>query len=153
MQTSPSTDKYISKRVGATLIDYTLIYILTFFYIYTAGEQNQEGTYVVTGLPALVPMFIWFLYFVIAEYNLGGTLGHQLLKIKVVSIDNSSLHFGQILVRRIADIIEISWCFGLIAFIIAKSTDKNQRLGDLWAKTIVTGASEESNPIKFDFEN
>src|SRR5262249_30993297 len=104
--------------------------------------------------PALVPMLFWFIYFVIAEALLNGTLGHHLFGLKVVSVlANPKPNFGQILLRRISDALEIAWCFGLIAFILVKNTQHNQRLGDLWAKTVVTGKNEAFSETTFDFES
>jgi uncharacterized RDD family membrane protein YckC len=149
----PNTNQYIGKRVTATLIDYTLVFGLSIAYVYLFGTPNEEGGYTVSGLAALVPMVFWFLYFVIAEALLDGTFGHQLLKLKVVSINNEPLSFGQVFLRRISDALEIAWCFGLIAFILAKNTQHNQRLGDIWAKTLVIGKNEPfPYDDHFDFE-
>lgn len=144
---------YTSKRVYATLIDYTLLYALTIFYIVMAGTHTEDGTYSVTGLPALVPVLFWFVYIVIAEQYLGGTLGHQIFKLKVVSRDDRKITFGQTFVRRICDTVEISWCFGFIAWLLVKNTDHNQRLGDLVAKTMVIRQDDPSFEPKFDFEH
>jgi uncharacterized RDD family membrane protein YckC len=147
----PPTKPYTGKRVGATLIDYTLTFALTFVYIYAVGTPNEEGGYSVNGFPALAPMAFWFLYFVVAEYFWQGTLGHQVFGLKVISADNRPLSFGQVLLRRIADVLEIAWCFGLIAFILVKSTEHAQRLGDLWARTLVTGKNAVAeSPFDFD---
>jgi uncharacterized RDD family membrane protein YckC len=148
----PDTRPYIKKRVVATLIDYALIFGLTIAYIYLVGKPNEEGVFTVTGLPALVPLLFWFLYFVLAESSLGGTLGHQLFKLKVVSINNRQPTFSQTLLRRISDALEIAWCFGLIAYILTKNTPNSQRLGDIWAKTIVIGKNDSFPQAKFDFE-
>jgi uncharacterized RDD family membrane protein YckC len=145
---------YIARRVWATVIDYTLIFFLSWSYIYLAGERQDDGKYVVNGLPALAPIAIWLVYFVIAERYLGGTFGHQLFKLKVVSMDGSGLFFGQVLVRRLCDALEIAWCFGLIAYLLVRATANNQRLGDLLAKTRVVGRND-SYPymdVRFDFE-
>jgi len=150
--TLPDIKHYISKRVTATFIDYTLTFALTFAYIYIVGQPDESGAHVVTGLPALVPVLFWFLYFIICETYLDGTLGHQLLKVKVMSADGKTPVFSQILLRRLADAIEIAWCFGLIAFVIVKSTPNSQRLGDIWAKTIVIGKNDTFPVPKFDFE-
>ena len=45
----PNTNNYIDKRIGATVIDYTLIFALYFFYVYQVGAPNEEGGYTVTG--------------------------------------------------------------------------------------------------------
>jgi uncharacterized RDD family membrane protein YckC len=143
---------YTSKRVGATLIDYTLTWALTILYIVNFGEEDSPQHYTINGLPALAPVAFWFIYFVITERYMGGTLGHQLLKLKVISRDNNSLSLGQVTIRRLCDALEIAWCFGLIAFLLVKSTDHHQRLGDLVAKTLVVGREDTQSAVDFDFE-
>ncbi len=146
------TKEYIGKRVAATIIDYTLIFLLTIVYIYVFGEPNEEGGKTVTGLPAFAPFILWFLYFIVIESIYSGTLGHQLVGLKVVSLDASKATFSQILKRRIADVIEISWCFGFIAFLIARGNNKSQRIGDFIGKTIVIGKNDAFDSPEFDFE-
>lgn len=143
---------YTSKRVGATLIDYTLIWVLDFLYLVEFGKNDSPGHYSMDGLPALLPIAFWFVYFVITERYMGGTLGHQLCKLKVVSRDNNSLSLGQVTIRRLCDALEIAWCFGLIAFLLVRSTDNHQRLGDLVAKTMVIGRDDTQTAFEFDFE-
>ena len=140
-----NTKNFISKRIYATLIDYTLTFGFTIFLIYQIGAPNDEGGYTISGAQNLFPLSFWFLYFIIAEFFLGGTLGHQIFKLKIVSADGNKITLGQICLRRISDLLEISWCFGLVAFILVKNTPSNQRLGDLWAKTLVTGIAEQQD--------
>ncbi|MHA4810127.1 RDD family protein [Flavitalea flava] len=143
---------YTSKRVGATLIDYTLFFALVIFYIVMVGTRDEEGVYRVTGIPALILFLFWFLYFVITEQYMDGTLGHQIFKLRVISRDGQPVTLGQTIIRRVCDALEISWCFGSIAFLLVKSTDQNQRLGDLLAKTRVIGKKDTAEEIKFEFE-
>jgi uncharacterized RDD family membrane protein YckC len=91
---------YTSKRVGATLIDYTLTWVLTFLYIVKFGEEDSPQHYTINGLPALAPVAFWFVYFVITERYMGGALGHQLCGLKVVSRDHNSLSLGQVTIRE-----------------------------------------------------
>lgn len=148
MQRNPNT----GKRVMATLIDYTIIYVASFWYILTFGEPNAEGGKTIEGVAALAPMVFWFVYLIIVERYAGATLGHRLAGIKVVSADGGQLGLGQVVKRRLCDVIEISWCFGLIAFLIAKNSPQHQRLGDIMAKTIVIGDKEDVGMPQFDFE-
>ena len=143
---------YTLRRIYATLVDYTLIFALDIFYIVMAGTHTDDGTYTVSGLPALIPVLFWFVYIVVAEHYLGGTLGHQLFKLKIVSRNGGNVTFGQTLKRRIFDAVEISWCFGLISWLIVKNSDQQQRLGDLIARTMVIGQDDPSMEPKFDFE-
>jgi uncharacterized RDD family membrane protein YckC len=145
---------YVGRRVWATVIDYMIIILLSASSIYLVGDRQDNGAYVVTGWLAMAPQALWFVYFVIAERYLGGTFGHQLFKLKVVTMDGSGLFFGQVLVRRLCDALEIFCCCGLIAYLLVKSTANNQRLGDLLAKTRVVGV-KDSYPytnVHFDFE-
>lgn len=147
------TKPFIGKKILATFIDYTFIFALTFLYIMTFGKPNDEGGKTINGFPALLPVLVWFLYFVIIETYCSATLGHEIAGLKVVSIDGRKLTLTQIFKRRISDALEISWCFGLIAFMLVKNnTEQNQRLGDIWAKTRVIAKNEFEELPDFDFE-
>lgn len=150
-QSLKATKKYIGKRILATFIDYTSIYILTFLFIDAFGEESNTGEKSVKGLLALVPVIYWFLYFIVIETLYSGSYGHQLVGLRVVSVDNSELTIGRILKRRLSDIIEISWCFGFIAFVIVKGNHNGQRLGDTLAKTIVIDKNDLTKDPDFDF--
>ena len=146
---TPNTSKFIGKRIAATLIDYTLVFTLCFAYILYFGRENERGGKTISGLPALLPMAFWFFYFVITEAFLDGTVGHQLMKLEVVTISGRKPSFSQTLVRRIFDAIDITWCFGLLAFILVYNTDNSQRIGDILAKTIVIGKNSPlPNPAR-----
>ncbi|TAN01767.1 MAG: RDD family protein [Chitinophagaceae bacterium] len=136
---SERPDTFIGKRIKATIIDYTVIFSLTIFYYYMVSHQTPAYEINVSGLEVYVPILFWFLYFVVCENFLDGTLGHQMLKIKVVTTKGSKPNFGQTLTRRLCDAIEISWCFGIIAILIAIKNNTSQRLGDILADTIVVG--------------
>jgi uncharacterized RDD family membrane protein YckC len=143
---------YTGRRVGATLIDYTFIFGLCFAYIYLLGTRQAYGGYQVTGFAALLPIVFWFFYFIVAESAMQATFGHQLLGLKVITMDGRKPSFGQVVVRRIFDAVEISWCFGLIAFILVSATTENQRIGDLVAQTRVVGKNDIARDIQFDFD-
>ncbi len=147
-KTEPNT----GRRVGATIIDYVIIFAFTFWFIMTFGEPNDTGGKTVTGLPALVPMLFWFAWLIIPESIWGTTLGHSLNGLKIISFSGEKLTFAQAFKRRVCDTIEISWCFGLVAFILSKNTQYNQRLGDIWAKTLVVDKNLDIQINEFDFE-
>src|ERR1700761_144572 len=119
---------YTRKRVAATLIDYTLMWSLTIFYIMYFGEEDSPGHYTVHGFGTLLPVCFWFFYFVVAE-AFGGTLGHRIFYLRVVSMNGRDPDFSSILIRRIFDMFEISWCFGFIAFLVVRNTPNHQRIG------------------------
>lgn len=133
------TKPNLLKRFIAGLIDYLLVYGFFFAFVYAFGEPNNEGGYSVTGTLSLIPFVFWFLIIVFTEVFLGATLGNALVGLKPQSLtkSNGELSLSQSIKRHLLDPIDM-FPFGLIAIITIKNTDRNQRLGDIWAKTIVT---------------
>ena len=127
----------VGGRIFATIIDYTIIMAFTIFYVYEFGEPNDEGGYGVNGIKALVPQIFWFFYLPFCEWKTATTFGHWSAGLKIISENGKPISLGQSLKRRLSDTFEISWCFGLVAFIVVKSTEKKQRVGDIIAKTLV----------------
>jgi uncharacterized RDD family membrane protein YckC len=139
-------------RFPSGAIDYIIICAFSFGYIMLVGKSNSEGGKTVTGIPALVPILFWFCWLVLAEVFFGTTLGHYINGLKIISMEGGKPSFSQSLRRRLCDVIEISWCFGLIAFLIIKNTQLHQRLGDIWAKTLVVDKNFEIGSSDFEFE-
>ena len=140
------------RRILATIIDYAVVFAFTFWYTMTFGTPNDEGGYTVSGFSVWGLVRFWGLWIVGTEGFCGQTLGHALVGLKVVNIDGSPISLGQSLKRRLCDAVEISWCFGLLAFILVKSTGNQQRLGDIIAKTYVVRKDQEALP-EFEFES
>lgn len=132
------TKPNLLKRFIAGLIDYLLVYGFFFAFVYAFGEPNNEGGYSVTGILSLIPFVFWFLIIVFTEVFLGATLGNALVGLKPQSLtkSNGELSLSQSIKRHLFDPIDM-FPFGLIGIITIKNTDRNQRLGDIWAKTIV----------------
>ena len=140
----------IGKRFIAGLVDYSIIFAFTFIYISFFGEPNDEGGMTVHGLSAFVPILFWGIMTVGLEQFFGATLGNSLAGLKPVSIresettfsiGNEKLSFAQSFKRHLLDPMDM-FPFGLIGIITINNTDKKQRLGDIWANTIVVKVSE-----------
>ncbi|BCY28725.1 RDD family protein [Flavobacterium okayamense] len=132
------TKKNIGKRIFAGFIDYLIVYLLMFAFAYSFGEPNEEGGFSVTGILALMPFVFWFVIIVLLESVYGATIGNSLVGLKPQSLisRNGEVSLGQSFKRHLLDPIDM-FPFGLIGIITIKNSDKNQRLGDLWANTIV----------------
>ena len=126
------------RRFLAGFIDYGIIYTICFLIITTFGTPNESGNYHLEGWPALIPLLVWAFWTVGLEQYFGATLGNSIVNLKPISLINSRLRltFSQSLKRHLLDPIDM-FPFGLIAYLVIKNTEKNQRLGDLWAKTTV----------------
>ena len=132
----------LTKRFIASLLDYSFTLLVLYAYVELFGHDNAEGAREVTGFMLLpIPCF-WLIYFVIVEASFGGTLFHLMLNLKVLMLNHNQIRFEQALARHLIDPIDFFW-FGIPAIIAIKRTDKHQRIGDLWAKTIVVDTSDE----------
>ena len=132
----------LKKRILSTIIDYGIYLIFFYFYVRTFGEQQFDGSYSANGLTALPVFIFWFVYFVIIEADMGCTLGHKALGLKVISLDGKKIGFSHAFKRHILDTIDILF-YGIPAIIAIKNSDKHQRLGDMFAKTIVIDLKDE----------
>lgn len=127
----------IYKRFIAGLIDYTLIFVIMYFYIDAFGEPNGEGGLSVTGFRVLPVNLAWFILTIGFEQMFGSTLGNGIIGIKATHIDGiNKPNLIQSTQRHLLDPIDMFF-FGLVGYLNMKSSAKRQRLGDLWAKTVV----------------
>lgn len=127
------------RRTLATIIDYGLYLIFFSWLVMTYGKPNDEGGYTLSNDPKSWWIFIvWFIYFPVIESIKGQTLGKLILGLRVVTKAGNPISFWQALKRHLVDILDFFF-FGIVAFITIKNTPDHQRVGDLWAKTIVIG--------------
>lgn len=143
------TKPNLLKRIAAGLIDYSLMFGMSAVMFLYFGEETSNG-YTLKGFPALTITIIWCLYMIGFEQKFGGTLGNLMFDLKVLSIkDNSttSLTFGQSFKRHLLDMFDL-WFFGLFGILLIKNTKYNQRLGDIWAKTIVIDSKDSEQFYK-----
>jgi uncharacterized RDD family membrane protein YckC len=139
----------LKKRYFASLIDYVIVFTLTFFYIDYFGTPNNDGGKTVHGIMTLPIFIFWFIYFVVFETYFGGTIFHLAFNLKVLTLDRRQITFIQSLKRHLIDPIDF-FIWGLPAAIAIKNSDKHQRLGDMWAKTVVVDILD---PDQFASEN
>ena len=132
------TKPNIGRRIISGFIDYLIIYISTLVIIFAIGEQNSDGEYVMNGITAIIPILFWFLTTVGCEVGLGSTIGNSLVGLKAIPLSGADrrLSFSESFKRHLLDPIDMFF-FGIVGIITINSTGYNQRVGDLWAKTIV----------------
>ena len=152
-QTELQTEPNIGIRILAGFVDYLIVYVFFFIYGYALGEPDGDGGFTINGLPALGPVLFWGLMTIGLEQFFGSTLGNGLVGLKPISIkketdgQNWSNYknkptFGQSLKRHLLDPIDMFF-FGLVGILTIKNTELNQRVGDMWAKTVVVRSKSE----------
>ncbi|WP_431472100.1 RDD family protein [Nonlabens sp. SCSIO 43208] len=136
----------LGKRILAFIIDalvlFAYIIILTFT-VYRAisvlDGDNDIGAYELS----MIPIFIYSLIMHII-FN-GRTVGKFIMGIKVVKEDGSPARWSDFIVRWIVRLVDL-WLFmftvGTVSILL---TDKQQRLGDMMAKTIVINTRKSVN--------
>ena len=83
-----------------------------------------------------------FIFPIIESLN-GRTLGHTLVQLRVTTLSGNNISFVQSFKRRLLDPVDIFSFWGVVAVIAIRNSDRNQRIGDMWAKTLVVGAETQ----------
>ena len=136
----------IGERIIAFFIDAFILYVYSLLvniigdaigYIYDDG-WTQRGLMALIFLPA---MFYSLLMHII--FN-GRTVGKMLLKMRVVKVDGSPVHWSNYLVRWMLRLVDI-WLFvGSIGILTILFSEKRQRLGDAAAGTVVISTKNKT---------
>ena len=128
------------RRVLATIVD--AIVFSVFFWVLamlfgTSSAEAGEFSLSLGGLGTLIYVVGVFAYYLLLEGYLGQTLGKMLLGIKVVREDNGGVPgLGAAALRTVLRIIDGILAYA-VAFVSVLASQKNQRLGDMVAKTLV----------------
>ena len=128
------------RRVLATIVDAIVLsvffWVMSLLFGTTTAEGGQVG-FSLSGLPALFSFVVVFAYYMLLEGYLGQTLGKMLLGIKVVREDAGGVPgLGPAALRTVLRIID-GLFFYLVAFVSVLASQKNRRLGDMVANTLV----------------
>ena len=73
----------------------------------------------------------------------GRTVGKMLLRIRVVRVDGTPVHWSHFMVRWVLRLVDIWLFFGSVGILSILFTDKKQRLGDAAAGTVVISTKDK----------
>ncbi|MFD2565876.1 RDD family protein [Pseudotenacibaculum haliotis] len=145
------TKPYLGDRIVAGFLDYLLICGFLFYYAINFGEPNEDGGYHLTGISAFAPVVFWGIITIGSEQLFGATVGNLLVGLKPLSIDENThdywgnrVTFSQSLKRHLLDPVDMFF-FGIVGIVTISNSDKHQRVGDIWAKTIVIRKADLEN--------
>jgi len=134
------TGKYVAKRMLAGLIDYGAYFAVFTGYCRMYGEPNAAGDYEVHGCSHVLFLFaVWIVLLPLPEVIWGRGIGKWLADLHVAKAASFESPPDALAVakRHVMSFIEVGMCFGVLAVIVILSTERRQRLGDLWAQTLV----------------
>ena len=122
-------------RVGAAIIDMLIIGLLGWIMAYFWGNIARNGTFGwhLEGGPAMLFYLLLFFLIPVQEGLTGKTIGKRVAGIKVLKEDYSDCTTGNSIIRHLCDIVDLP----LVGLIVAATNAKNQRIGDLAARTVV----------------
>jgi len=136
-------------RIVATILDLVLLFPVLAVAIFFVARVNhipptEEGIELHGG-PALASMFLWFvswlLYLWALEASLSKTVGKEMMAIKVTDERGRECGVLEATVRNLLRPVDAIG-FYFLGFLVALSSDRNQRIGDRVAGTIVIENSQ-----------
>ncbi len=136
----------IGERIVAFLIDGFILYLYAILirYIGQAIEYMYDDTWTQRGLMGLI--FIPAMFYSLLMHSLfnGRTVGKLLLKMRVVRVNGTPVHWSNYLVRWMLRLVDIWLFLGSIGLLTILFSEKRQRLGDAAAGTVVISTKNKT---------
>lgn len=135
----------IGSRGSAVLIDLALQFLVSLVVLAVGLSYGGFGV----AFAAIFSFLILLGYPILAEgFASGRTVGKAVMRIAVVSVDGTPVPFLAAVIRnviRVVDLLPGAYFVGIVSVLV---TDRNQRVGDLAAGTIVvhTGRPRVADP-------
>lgn len=131
----------LGNRIVAYLIDYLILIITGLVMIIPAvflAASHIEGGHTAGIILASIYGILFLTYTLILEiYFNGQTFGKKIMKIKVIREDGGSPTIGNYIIRWLLRLVDIQLLSGVVAVITIAVSQKEQRLGDMAAGTLV----------------
>jgi uncharacterized RDD family membrane protein YckC len=129
------------RRSLAAVVDASIVFCLSFLIVIKFGTETPEEQYLLSGIPAALMFLGMALFWIIPEWLTGMSFGKWSCDLHVVDMTGKKISLSQSVKRNVLRVVDVQAAY-LVGFICARLTPKRQRLGDLWAKTIVVRGSE-----------
>lgn len=121
-------------RILAWIVDALIVGIITGT---IAGPLTAAGDVGAT-IGGFIGLALTLAYFIYMEGTYGQTLGKKFLSIVVVKTDGDPCDMEASAIRNLLRLVDNIPVFYLVGLLVILVTDRDQRLGDLAADTIVT---------------
>ena len=133
-QDFPKTDGYMTKRIGAYLLDLVIasFAVIIIFYVMEADLNDAMNWAYIFAISGIVT----FIYKTILEAGFGRSIGKFIFGLIVISPDGGA-SFGQALGRNITNIIPLIGPFIDLIFGRSNAEDDRQKFSDSGLRTLV----------------
>ena len=129
------------RRIVAGLVDVAVLFAVFLVMAAGFGESGSTETAAfnasLSGGGALLYFVVVLTYYAGAEGVTGTTPGKRITGRTVVKVDGSRYEWGAVSLRNVLRIVDGLPVLCLVGIISVSVTERNQRLGDLAAKTVV----------------
>ncbi len=136
----------IGERILAFFIDGFILYLYLVLvqYIGEVIGYIYEDSWTQRGLMGLI--FLPAMFYSLLMHSLfnGRTVGKMLLKMRVVRVDGTPVHWSNYLVRWLLRLVDIWIFFGSIGLLTILFSERRQRLGDAAAGTVVISTKNKT---------
>ena len=129
----------VGRRLVATIVDGIIIGILfgVISGIFLIQQDAMSDSLELLGTSNIAAIVVFIVYYAALEATTGATIGKRLLSLRVVMVDGAPVDGASSIIRNVLRIVDILPGFYLLGAIFVWSTEKNQRIGDLGANTVV----------------
>lgn len=134
----------VGDRIVAALIDYAIV-IVYLIIISLAFTFNKLGSNASQTLMLIFSLPVIF-YTLLSELLMHGqTVGKNIMKLKVISVNGNQASFSQYLIRWLFRLIDIWITSYLLAIIMIAINQRRQRLGDIVANTTIIKTNSKTS--------
>ena len=120
------------RRWKAAMLDYFMVVVIILVFIRFLGH-------LIPGLWVLI--LPWLILLPLMEvFTRGQTLGKWVYRMRSAKPDGSKIEVTQALTRHLLDLVDFLPLLGIVGLTVAANNRRQQRVGDLVAKTIVIKA-------------
>jgi len=132
-----ATENVLGRRIVAAFIDIAILAVVGIIFTIFFGETETSDNgfnFSLSGTPFLIYSLVVLAYYAGLEALTATTPGKSIMGLKVVALDGAYTPM-RVLVRNLLRIIDGLPVFYLVGLICAGVTPRNQRIGDLAART------------------
>ncbi|MEB3218522.1 MAG: RDD family protein [Nostocales cyanobacterium 94392] len=134
------------KRLVAAALDTIIVLILYFilaffigicFGIFGISADLLEDSSFEFIFSVLLVVIYWLYHVVMESSAKQATLGKQATKIYVTDMNGKRISFARAAGRNVIKVVSSLFTFGILVYLVAAFTEKNQALHDIFAGTLV----------------
>ncbi len=130
------------QRILAFILDIVILigtyWFIMFFLGLLLGSLMAFAGAVFFRILAIGFPFIFIAYFLLMDNYLNSqSLGKKALNLKIMKFNGREIHFRDLLIREVFLFVEVLLTVGTLGALMIGASDRNQRLGDILANTVV----------------